>query len=252
MTRRAERYIERDNLSHAWGEALRQVLLNGEAAPLIVSVTGFVDGVPAEDRAIRSALDATLTSTGSQTCDTVANTIFPLSLWNPAEPAKLLFDRYESILPKLKIASRENRRGLYFERLTSGGPKGAENQLAFIIAERKRRPSGRRSALQLAVFDPARDHSKAALLGFPCLQHVTVAPTADGLCINGFYATQYVVERAYGNYLGICRLGRFIAHEFGIPLVRMTCFTGISLKDGFSRKGLAPVLRAIDASIGTS
>jgi hypothetical protein len=107
----------------------------------------------------------------------------------------------------------------------------------------------RRSALQLAVFDAARDHSKAAQLGFPCLQHVTAAPTAEGLCINGFYATQYVVERAYGNYLGLCRLGRFLAHEFEMPLARMTCFTGILLPDqGISRRKLNAVTQGIDAS----
>ena len=34
--------------------------------------------------------------------------------------------------------------------------------------------------------------------------------------MTGFYATQYVVERAYGNYLGLCRLGEFMAHEMGL------------------------------------
>jgi hypothetical protein len=155
-----------------------------------------------------------------------------------------------SILPKLKKASPKNRRGLYFERLITGGPSGNVNQLGFIISQRKHRQSVRRSALQLAVFDAARDHSTAAQLGFPCLQHVTAAPTKDGLCINAFYATQYVVERAYGNYLGICRLGRFLAHEFGMPLVRMTCFTGISLRDsGISQRNLTKVIQMIDAAV---
>ena len=82
--------------------------------------------------------------------------------------------------------------------------------------------------LQIGVFDPGSDHSAAAQLGFPCLQHVTFAPTDEGLTVNGFYATQYLVERAYGNYVGLCRLGQFVAHEIQLPLVRMTCFTGIA------------------------
>jgi len=252
MTAGPDHYIERPNLSHAWGAALRLVLARGEVAPLIVSVTGFDGNVPREDPSIRAALGATLEGLGLQSCDTVASTIFPHSLWNPAAPAQALFDRYMSILPKLRKASTKNRRGLYFERLIAGGPAGDVNQLAFIISERKRRKGVRRSALQLAVFDAARDHSMAAQLGFPCLQHVTAAPTAEGLCINAFYATQYVVERAYGNYLGICRLGRFLAHEFGMPLARMTCFTGILLPDqGISRRKLNAVTRAIDASAGS-
>jgi hypothetical protein len=182
----------------------------------------------------------------------VSNTIFPNSLWNPSAPAAHLYNRYKAILPKLVRASRKNQRGLYFERLTSGGPLGKENQLDFILSTYKGRAGVRRSALQLAVFDPARDHSTAAQLGFPCLQHVTIAPTTEGISLNAFYATQYVVERAYGNYLGLCRLGRFVAHELERPLVRMTCFTGISLHDTkISKARLRDVLAAIDTALGT-
>jgi hypothetical protein len=246
-------YFERSNLSHAWAEALRIVLANGEAAPVIISVTGFTDGVPQEEPAIRSALDTALQLENLQSCETVSNTIFPNSLWNPAAPAKRLYDRYRRILPKLVKATRKNQRGLYFERMTSGGPQGHENQLDFILSTYKARSGVRRSALQLAIFDPARDHSTAALLGFPCLQHVTIAPTTDGISLNAFYATQYVIERAYGNYLGLCRLGRFIAHELERPLSRMTCFTGISLRDTkVSKAKLKLVLAAIDVALGTT
>lgn len=245
-------YFERTNLSHAWAEALRVVLAHGEAAPMIVSVTGFNDGVPEEEPTIRNALDAALKADDLQTCETVANTIFPNSLWNPAAPAKQLYDRYAKILPKLMKATRKNQRGLYFQRLISGGAAAKENQLDFILSTYKARSGVRRSALQLAIFDPARDHSSTALLGFPCLQHATIAPTAEGISLNAFYATQYIVERAYGNYLGLCRLGRFVAHELERPLVRMTCFTGISLHDTkVTKVKLKGVLAAIDAVLGT-
>lgn len=227
-------YIEDKNLSFAWARAMRLVTAKGsggEVAPLIVSVTGFDVGVVRENAAVRAALDGTLVSLGKQPCETVASTIFPTSLWNPMLPRAHLFERYEQILSKMRQATPKNRRGLYFERLTRGGPKGKENQLDFVLSTNTSRPGARRSALQLAVFDPARDHTTAAQLGFPCLQHLTFAPTKEGLCINAFYATQYLVERAYGNYLGICRLGQFAAHELKIPLVRMTCFTGIALRD---------------------
>ena len=245
-------YFELDNLSYAWAEALRVVLAHGEAAPLIVSVTGFKNSAPEEEPTIRSALDAALVAADLQTCESVSNTIFPNSLWNPAAPATHLYNRYTAILPRLARASRKNQRGLYFDRLTSGGPPGKENQLDFILSTFKARAGVRRSALQLAIFNPARDHSTAAQLGFPCLQHVTIAPTREGISLNAFYATQYVVERAYGNYLGLCRLGHFVAHELERPLVRMTCFTGISLHDTkISKAKLKGVLSAIDAALGT-
>lgn len=248
----ANHHVESSDLSIAWAKAVRPMLAKGgvkEIAPLVVSTTGFENGVVRETTAIRDALDQALLAIGLQSCDTVANTIFPESLWNPAAPRAQLFDRYSNLLPQLKRASSKNTRGLYFERMITGGSAKNPNQLDFVIKTYTARRAARRGALQVAIFDPARDHTGAALAGFPCLQHVTFAPTASGLSVNAFYATQYAIERAYGNYLGICRLGRFVAHELGMPLVRMTCFTGISLRDanGGDRRSL---LSAIDATLG--
>ena len=44
-----------------------------------------------------------------------------------------------------------------------------------------------------------------------------------GLNITGVYVTQYVIDRAYGNVLGLIRLGNFMAHEMGLTLTRVNC-----------------------------
>ena len=242
-------------LSLAWGRAIRPMLQRGgppELAPVIVSVDDFDAGVPRENEEMRLAIDKALAKRGHPSCETVANTIFPGALWNKDEPRQLLFVRYKRVLPKLKRSSPKNKRGLYFERMISGGPSGRENQLDFIIDNFTRRPGVRRGALQIAIFDPKRDQTTAALAGFPCLQHVTFAPThSGGLQVNAFYATQYAFTRAYGNYLGLCRLGQFVAHELGLRLERMTCFTGIMLHSDHMRKSdLVGVAAAIDDTIG--
>lgn len=229
----SDHYVEEDNLSVAWLRALRLATLRGrkEVAPLVVAVTRFNEsGGFQEDATIRAALEAVLANEGKQNVHTVANTIFPTSLWNPTKPRQLLFDRFQRILGRVR-RHRGNSRGTYFERMITGGSAGQENQLEFIIDTFLARTSVRRSVLQVGVFDPARDHSRAALLGFPCLQHVTFAPADEGLMVNAFYAMHYLVERAYGNYVGLCRLGQFVAHELGLPLVRMTCFAGIATCD---------------------
>jgi thymidylate synthase len=154
-----------------------------------------------------------------------------------------LFNRYERLLPKLRRV-RANVHGIYFERMIAGGPGGTENQLEFAIRTYTARPAVRRSVLQIGIFDPGLDHSASALRGFPCLQHVTFVPTRDGLFLNAFYATQYMIERAYGNYLGLCRLGHFVGHELGVPLARVTTFIGLAQRDG-QLSGLEPVLAAI-------
>jgi hypothetical protein len=86
---------------------------------------------------------------------------------------------------------------------------------------------------QASIFDPLRDHTRSGQLGFPCLQHVSFVPNfpAKTLMLNAFYATQQGFERAYGNFLGLCRLGAFVAHEVGLTFDRMTCFAGVEKMD---------------------
>jgi hypothetical protein len=245
-------YIEEENLSVAWGKALQTVSARGltEISPLVVAITGFDNaGNFHEHPEIRGALDNMLSSAGHQAVDTVAGTIFPGSMWNPGVSRQQLFDRYQKVFPRIQKAHSENRRGIYFQRMTSGGPDSNKNQLDFIIGGYLSLKGGRRSVLQIAIFDPLRDHSPAPYLGFPCLQHVTFAPGDGTLSVNAFYAMHYVVERAYGNYIGICRLGQFVAHELGLKLSRVTCYAGIAkcdLKKGFGKNELSPMLTVID------
>jgi len=128
-----------------------------------------------------------------------------------------------------------NRYGLYFERLVAFGPQKI-NQLDHII-QTYRGGNHRRSALQASIFDPSVDHTNQRQRGFPCMQHVIFAPYGDHeLAITGFYATQHLFERAYGNYLGLCNLGRFVAHELDLHLTQMTCVAGVA-KIGNVNKG---------------
>jgi len=244
-------YVEDPDLSVAWGRALQLVTQPGrsEVGSLTVAVTGFAeDGAVLERPAIRRSLDVVLRGRRKQSVETVANTIFPSALWNPAASRQQLFDRYLRIAPKLRRL-RANTHGTYFERMISGGPTGQANQLDFAISTYTGRGGVRRSVLQVGIFNPGLDHSAAALRGFPCLQHVTFAPIDGGLHVNAFYATQYMIERAYGNYLGLCRLGQFVAREMAIPLARLTCLVGIAERDGTVgdlRPVLAQVQRAIE------
>lgn len=246
-------HIHEENLSVAWGKAVLRVLDSGvnEIVPLIVTVDGFnkngeVQSIPE----IQGALDAVLSSSGKQSCETVASTIFPRSMWNPKRDRHALYGRYNDIAPQLK-RHRGNQFGIYFQRMIAYGDKQSPlNQLEHIISTWKR-GNHRRSALQASIFDPNKDHNHARQRGFPCLQHVTFSKQENGgLCVTGFYATQFLIERAYGNYLGLCRLGKFMAHEMGLPLTRMTCFTGVAMCDFPKRKlnKLAKTLSGIASS----
>jgi hypothetical protein len=227
------RLIEEANFSLAWARTFLTLMQPGvdDLVPLQVTVSGIDSDKPPEIPAIRQALDADLKSKKKFSCETVASTIFPQSMWNPAMPRDRLFDRYHAALPALR-KFKQNIYGLYFERFTAFGPEKF-NQLDFILNSRlgngERKGNKRRSVLQAAVIWPKRDLTNQPLRGFPCLQQVNFAPHGrDELAVNGFYATQFIFQKAYGNYLGLYNLGRFVAHELGLRLTQVTCFTGIA------------------------
>lgn len=235
--------IDSKNLSYAWGRIFLRILegTGKEISNLVISLTEFKDGIPAEDSAIRVALDNCLLNSQKQKVHTVANTIFPSNLWRLYKnDRRLFFASYLKNLPRIKaLEPYKNRRGLYFERLISFGCDFEDgNQLEHIISSYKSNSSVRRTMLQASIFDPHRDHTSAAQLGFPCLQHLQFLPNNKDktLSVNAFYATQQVFEKAYGNYLGVCRLGSFMAFEMGLSLDRVNFYIGVAKLDTISKK----------------
>lgn len=229
------------NLSVAWAKGFLRLMEQpgGELCSFIVSVRGFNRNGPEEDPIIKELLDSELSTRSLGSCDTVANTIFPQSMWNPRKSAEMLYQRYNAAWPRIKRV-QANRRGVYFQRMINfDESQPSINQLAHITSTWK---SGnhRHSALQAAIFDPRRDHNNARQLGFPCLHQITFSPLGSngelGLAVTGFYATQTMFEKAYGNFLGIGRLGRFMAKEMGLTLVEVTCIAALEKLSGRFRK----------------
>jgi len=227
--------IEESNLSIAWGKAFLEVfnVPYGEISPLVVVIKDLKNAEPPEIRSIRDVLDSKLKeSKKGLSCDEVANTIFPISMWNPDKERQHLFDRYLNIFPRIK-KHRRNKYGVYFQRLICFNPDlnssiRGNNQLEQIISTWKR-GNHRRSALQASLFDPHRDLTDQRQRGFPCLQQVAFAKiNQNDLQVTGFYATHDIFERAYGNYLGLCRLGRFMAHEMDLNLSRVICIASVA------------------------
>lgn len=241
--------IEDANLSRAWARGYLAAFDANEVHPLVVDVTGFTSGVPEEDMPIRRALDTLLRKGKLQRIDTVASTIFPASLWNPEAPRARLYERYKRVLRRV-IRYRGNRYGTYFQRLISFGPQEI-NQLEHVL-ETWARGNRRRSALVASTIDPSRDHTHQPRRGFPCLQQVCFLPQRDGgLAVAGFYATQDMLERAYGNYIGLARLGRFMASEMGLRFERMTCVAATARRDsGLSKAELRTFVRSLKKLLG--
>jgi hypothetical protein len=226
--------INDNNLSRAWSRLLLGVLdgAGTEVSPLVLSVTGFDDtGVAPEDPAVRLAVDQLLKRKGRLKVEDVAFTIFPQRIWEMSRGDRTrLFTLYRATFPRWQAMNKKaNGRGLYFERMIMYGRGPCDgNQLEWILSQYGSRAGVRRSMLQATTFDPGRDHVASAQLGFPCLQQVSFEPTAAGLVVNAFYATQQIFDKAYGNYLGLAQLGAFMAHEMDMPLARLNVMVGVA------------------------
>lgn len=213
------------NVSLAWLKAVK--LADSCPRKEISNFILTIEDLNAEDELeisdVRTLLDKSLVANEKFSVDTVANTIFPSSLWRRNEPRDLLFERYRRLWPRI-VSHRRNRRGTYFQRLIDyPGAKGQPfNQLEHVISAYK---SGirRRSALQCGILAPNIDLNATPFQGFPCMQQLALIPEGEGLRITALYPMHYLWARAYGNYLGLINLGRFMANEMSLELLSMTC-----------------------------
>lgn len=225
--------IKESNLSVAWAKAFINTISSkaGTISPLVVIIQNLKEDCKIENSIIRVILSDELQNKKVTQIETVSGTIFPESYWNPKTSRQTLFNRYIKCWPRIKKCP-SNRRGTYFERLISyENDENYINQLEHIITT-WHKGNHRHSALQASIFDPRKDHKNQRQLGFPCLQQIAFNPLGvngkDGLVLTGFYANQYIFEKAYGNYLGLYRMGLFMAQEMGLELKQIVCIANVA------------------------
>ncbi len=259
----SEQPIEAGNLSDAWAKAFLRAMANERLSNLTVafSVFGERDELfcANEEPGVRHAIDEVLRTSHESSVNTIASTIFPISLWNPKMPTENLYERYKRIWPRIRRC-RANYNGTYFQRMIAYGweetkrdPERLDvldgfNQLQHVITTYTERNNTRRSALFASITNPKVDHTDQRQRGFPCLQHVHFIPDAETqtMTITGIYATQLMIEKVYGNYLGLYRLGQFMAQGMGLKLARVVCTTSlVKLSDKKNRSDLQDLKETI-------
>jgi hypothetical protein len=163
------------------------------------------------------------------------------------------------MLPTLRHLSPKNSHGTYFARLVAfPGPDGPVNQLNAIITRlcsetaKKGSGTGPMSASYEAGFavpgtDGSRDELDAPVTvtmpvrapgrdrrvrGFPCLSHCSFQLDREGtLHAMAHYRSHLMVERAYGNYIGLGRLLDYIAGQAGLRRGELTVTAGYAQLD---------------------
>lgn len=259
---------EETDLSAAWAKAYRVMRKNPkrELSPFAVTIHN-PSGIVVPDslkHPMVLALDASLEASGKgyQSVELVAATIFPERTWKlcSGDRQELYHEAMLNLRTYAKWEPSKNRCGMYFGRLFGfcvdhrtgknlGYKEGKAmreaggNQVEHLIRQLKKSvKTGRtvaRMQLQAATFDPVRDMTTSAQPSFPCMQHIAFNTDikSRSLEMTAFYATQQLYVKAYGNWLGLCRLGAFIAGESGLKLTRFTCFANVQKMDKSPKAG---------------
>lgn len=235
--------FEGSSLTEGWLKVLVHMSDNKiwEASPAIVKFPANAK-LTAYREDLEHDLNRYLDNVGQPQIHTTAGTVFPNSL---AGGNASVFDRFEKTWKYIKQDHRNNK-GHYFRRMVAYNEKSGEpiNQLKHIIntyngIEGKRQPVHRRSALIALTFDPKLDHTAQPQQGFPCLQQICLVPKENKtMAMNAIYAVQYLDNRAYGNYLGLLNLGKFMAGQMNLELTEINCIASV-LKVGNMCRTLA-------------
>lgn len=250
--------LSADNLSLGWAKVMMALTRPGitRITPLMLTVRGFAsDGTAAEVPAIREAVDAFLVAQEKRDTENVAFTIFPQRYWDMSGgDREAFYDLFIESFQRIQTFNpRNNKRGSYFQRLVDfhGGGQGP-NQLKWMIDEYLEHPNARRtSKFQATTFDPERDYTSAGQLEFPCLQQVSFVFEDSALHLNAFYATQQIARKGYGNYLGLARLGAFVAGQIGLSFEQLNIFVGVAKMDvAKSDADLETLMAVVNAHAG--
>ena len=257
------RPVHEPDVSNAWLQALAALNHNPQRSALHTVVT--IDDPTAEDPQVRAEADRLLAQFDMAPINTVANTIFPAGLAALSDSHEDLVHRYNEIYPLLRSRWHQNSQGTYFGRLISFGASGTEpgyDQLGAIIrklAAEHARGNGKTALYEAAFggtshtgdtggFDEAEDlaeadrlpppvaaaatiyspgHDKLPVGGFPCLSHCSFQLDREGrVHALAQYRSQYLVERGYGNYLGLGRLLDYVCQQTGLARGCLTVTAG--------------------------
>lgn len=156
----------------------------------------------------------------------VAYTIFPHRFYVKGKTAAHLFDHYnrENGLYE-RLHRRKNGWGTYFRRMTRYDGGGAPvNQLENIINALTTRDNVSKAALTIVIQKPGGETTRP--LGGPCLNYLAIQAERNAQTTLGMlavYRNHDFVQKAYGNYWGLCNLLLFLAKETNTVAGPLTC-----------------------------
>jgi len=240
--------VSATNTSAAWVAACRALDVKANPRREGFHTVVRIADATAEDPALRAELERVRAAAGYQPIETVANTVFPARLAALCPDPAQLAERYQQIYSRLTKMDTGNRRGTYFGRIVAyPGQDGPVDQLEYLVKQLRQQAAGKgpmSAAYEVGLAHPGdgdpepqeeasfavpvhlagKDHS---VRGFPCLSHCSFQMDRDRtLHAVALYRSHYMLDRAYGNYLGLGRLLAYLAAAAGLRPGTLTVMAG--------------------------
>lgn len=230
--------IEEEGFQYAWKEALLALEEHGwSLRNLIVSI----QNPQYLDNDFNELVNTFCSEYGILLPKHSAYTIFPYRHYEIHRDAQKLYHDYER---PGGMYFRLNRRrgtrgwGTYFHRMIKYCYNGGEpvNQLANIIDKIKTRATVSKAAYTIVIQKPGSETTWK--MGGPCLNYIAVqlSPNPLTLGLLAVYRNHDFLNRAYGNYLGLCKLLQFLASEVNATPGPLTCISSRAYIDRYARE----------------
>ena len=257
-----ERFISAPNVTTAWIESVNSLLSHPkhEAFNLAVRIENPTIEFANQRKIIEEYLTKPAGKLERDHIETVAQTIFPnIRLYytcpdpqDPDQRQKL----YADYMRDKSFIRAFNPRGTYFQRMIWWHSwdtlrEKSINQLENII-QKVRSGKASRVVYEMAMqkpstigtdsinfYNPNFDRKFVRQMNFPCLSFLSIKPESaekpgGKIHMTALYRNHYFLSRAYGNYLGLGWLLKFIADATGKNVGELLCISSLAKLDSSS------------------
>jgi hypothetical protein len=212
----------------AWLESVKRVNAEPghEASNVVIDVADPTAGAAASHPIVERVND--LLTERAKPVETIANTIFPLALYQRHGMPAFINAFHTRVLSKVRKSA--NWSGYYFERMTRtpvASSSESLDQLSRMIARMNDQNNGSLNKYEIALFDPDRDANNSPY-GGQCLSFLSFHLKSHGrdaqrtLLLTAQYRNHYYIEKLLGNLIGLGRLMAFVAAETGTKVGALT------------------------------
>jgi hypothetical protein len=252
----AARDICATNVSLAWIRAIEAMLaIPGHAAVHFGVRIGEPDAP--EDPRIRLIADELVDLGRLQQIKSIRNTIFPAA-WAQRfpEPTELA-QHYREHYPSLR-RFRKNKSGTYFGRFVAYpmgyGEDEPFDQLEDLVNKLRReskvsagaaRARNLSSRYEVNMWKP---NDLPTGMGFPCMAHMSFHLVDGRLHLLAQYRNQFMIERAYGNYLGLAQLQNYIAAAVELQPGELMVLASHASLDTHGKLNVSAIRSAVEAA----